>query len=403
MKEKCSLLQRLCRIHCKALFKTTQERCEVHCMDDRDEASRVQCIQAYNRVEKNRFWVLYYTFAQKKSIQVCRSCHSKQDACTDYLLSRLPQQIEAFDISQESTLFTQVRVMLQDEVCTDKEESAIHFYNKIRRRYTQTATSPEKAAAIVENALFFFDPHYQARPLHHALGYRFYDVLLVLEVLVKACVAYDGSKVEKLQPYVFEELIGCEKFGVYISRALKNRRIDFTRSSTYTKEVLDEPEVCETVEEQEVEDSTLLAPLNDEQQLIYKLKYGFRLENAEFLEVIARLDYRDDKLLSCLSSEEKFYIQLRTRYDLKDDAPQMSALDVPSIKASISKKLSIEREKLQSYSYSEYMDDAKKEIYLKLVYSEPLSAKEIGVIFDRTAKQIDKKIENAKKKLKRIS
>ena len=50
---------------------------------------------------------------------------------------------------------------------------------------------------------------------------------------------------------------------------------------------------------------------------------------------------------------------------------------------------------MESHSYIK----ENEEIYIKLIYSEALSAKEMALIFNLSSKQIDKKVENIKKKL----
>jgi len=403
MNETLERVRRWCQDRCADLFETTLSRCEQRHRSSFDAAHSEDAVARFAQVEKNRFWTLYYTYAQKRTARECRSCYRKFDACTAYVTDRLPSLIRSFDMTQESALFKRVRERLcESGDIGEKDADTERFVSKIKEDYARRKQPKEKASALVCNAVYEYDASLMIRCEHHAQGHLFYGVPIVLESLLKETVAFDSAKEAQVRRYLFEEMVHYEKFVSYIGRSLKNRVVDFTRSAAYKNEVseeIDESAHCDEPFEEE-DSQALLEALNDEQTTIYRLKYGFRLDDAAFLEVVARLDYRDDKIVSRLSNEEKFYIQLKTRYGLSDDSEALQAFDTEALQKSISEKIALRREEVRTYDYNDYVDDDKKEIYLKLIYAEPLSAKEIGIIFDKTAKQIDKKIENAKKRLK---
>ena len=407
------MVKRLCRTLCSNTFQKSEVQClekfskhklSIDTTPEHYAIGIKKELQHFCKTHKNRFWILYYRYAEEKARSECRSCGAQAERCSDYILDRILKHIKAFDFTQESEVFREVRQCLSDELCRVENDIVRHYANKIRRNYAQKATGCDEAEALFENAFETCGQREMLSELHRIVaGYRTYGAAIVLAELLAQTTGYASGKEESIRPCIYNELIHQEKFRTYVSKPIRDRLIDFTRSRAYTEVLSDE---IEPYQDTEVEMAGSGSPewielLNEEQALIYRLKHGFELDNRAFLSVIYRLNYKDANLLSTLSNEERFFIQLVSKYGLEDDSEYLAHMDVKAIKASIEKKIAKQREISRRKSYDEYGEDEKKEIYLKLLYREPLSAKEIGVIFGLSAKQIDKKIENAKKKIKR--
>lgn len=361
-------------------------------------------LQHFCKTHKNRFWILYYRYAEEKTLSECRRCGAQADRCHDYILDRILKHIKAFDVMRESEVFGQVRQCLLGEPHEAQSDIVRHYTVKIKKTYTQKATPCDEAEALFENAFETCDEMERLGRLRRIVsGYRTYGSSIVLEELLAQTAAYTAEAEKRLRPCIYNELIHQEKFRAYISKPIRDRLIDFTRSRAYTEVVSDEIEIYQSAQtdEADFDSGEWIDLLSEEQALIYRLKYGFELDNRAFLTVVNRLDYKDADLISVLSNEERFFIQMVSKYALEDDSEYFAHMDVPAIKASIERKIAKQRESAYRKSYSDYSDSEKKEIYLKLLYKEPLSAKEIGMIFGLSAKQVDKKIENSKKKIKR--
>lgn len=407
MQKALDLLRHFCRQLCANSFENSEEACvATHESSLKETAATSQKIVLSRRIQQfcqthqNRFWILYYRTAEKKTMFACRTCGSEADRCKDYVLDRIVKHIKAFDITRESEVYAQVRLALSDGM---QSEGVVHGYvERVRAAYETKRHDVQTGVALVENALY---PHTDksltvrvGKVLDH---YRAYQVSMVLKKVVMQSAGEDETACRGLQNALYEELLHLEKFHTYITMPVKTRVIDFTRVKGH------EPLLSDTLDEHILEEETeeaksdLLHLIDGEAALLYKLKYGFTLENHEFVEVIIRLDYENEEIIEVLSYEERFYIQLVTKYGLKPDSEFLRQYDITALERSIGEKISVQREKLLSRSYKHTQTEGKEEVYFKLLYTEPLSSAEMGILFGLSAKQIDKKVENAKNRIRK--
>ncbi len=413
-----SSVREMVKTLCRTLCANTFEKSEAQCLEKFTKVPPSTLhdsvhyaigikkeLQHFCKTHKNRFWILYYRYAEEKTLLECRRCGAQADRCHDYILDRILKHIKAFDVMRESEVFGQVRQCLLGELHEVQSDIVRHYTAKIKKIYTKKATPCDEAEALFENAFEACGEMERLGMLRRIVsGYRTYGSFIVLEELLSQTAVYTAEVEERLRPCVYNELIHQEKFRTYISKPIRDRLIDFTRSKAYAEVVSDEIEVYQSPQDGEADPGCAewIDLLNEEQAIIYRLKHGFELDNRAFLTVVNRLNYKDADLVSVLSNAERFFIQMVSKYALEDDSEYLAHMDVAAIKASIESKIAKQREIAQNKSYSDYSEDGeKKDIYLKLLYKEPLSAKEIGVIFGLSAKQVDKKIENSKKKIKR--
>jgi len=405
-------IKQLCNKLCANSFENSKDACILHIgrksypnvLTTLEKLNLKNNIETFCKTQHNRFWLLYYRITENKVDFKCGSCGVHADKCRDYVLQRVVKHIKAFNIDQESSVFLRVRILLNEEAQEEYSEEIVRFYTKkIKSNYASKTFEVQNAIAILDNIKQLQkDKKFHTKLTKICDGYKVYNTSIVLKEVIEQSVDYDEKEELKVRPLVYEELLHLVKFEAYISPVVKTRMIDFTRQTKHHPVVSDELEAqVDEAEEVLDEESIVLQNLKSEEILMNKLKYGFKLVNREFLTVIAKLDYGSEELLSTLSNEEKFYIKLVTQYDLESGSKHLEFMDIGSIERSINQKILLQREKCQVHSYSDIEEDIKKEIYIKLLYVETLSSKEMGVIFDLTAKQIDKKIENSKKKLKR--
>jgi len=229
------------------------------------------------------------------------------------------------------------------------------------------------------------------------IRYRLYHAPIILQEFISQSFYNDTKKSSKFRLLLLIELLHKEKFVNYIKRPIESRFLDFIKSKQYSAEIVDEVEPKGLINESE-ELETILDSLSSDEKIIYRLKYGIRVDNREFLTITYRINYMDRGLLDVFTPDEKLYIKFSVHYEIDDRSEHFSMIDVERVKESIFQKISDYRGKLESHSYIEEQE----EIFIKLIYCEALSAKEIGVVFNLTSKQIDKKVENIKKKLKRL-
>lgn len=410
------MLQKFCQTLCADLFVRSYEQCldKATEIDPANASTPTHAIitakkllSEFCQAHKDRFWLLYYRHAQKKIAIECRKCGVQADNCQAYVLDRIEKPMQTFDEQSSSEIFLQVRRYLQDSEpkCDEATEIVRYYCTKIKRRYTQQPIEYNEAEVLLDTALQACHCQEHTKVMKQILnGYKIYSAKVVLKELVDHTAQYTSCGQQPLSYCVYDGLINQEKFIAYISKVIKHRVIDFTRSRVYSEVVSDEiTEKASTIEDSdEIEsESEWIDLLSEEQALIYKLKYGLKLNNREFLTLFYRLDYKVTGLVDMLSNEEKFYIQMISKYGLEDDSTHLYSLDVASIKASLEKKIARYKERLLHSASHRSGDSEKEEIFLKLLYREPLSAREIGVIFGLRAKQVDKKIENSKKKIQR--
>jgi len=408
------LIKKLC-IKCKIFFETS----EVSCISSISRADKLSLllhpstelevkitrkIQSYCKVTKNRFWVLYYRISQSKIYFKCTKCN-KGNLCEAYILSRVIKHIKAFDITKESKVFKSVRekllhnkLMLDSSIPKfDKNSKEVidYYVNKITNEYNNRAFNFENGVALIENVYIEQDKRIKTLIEKRLDRYRVYNSPIILKDFIYEALEED----KELKEQTLIELLHKEKFTNYIRQIIESRFIDFTRSSKYKNEMIqDIKEQKENSNSNSEDIDTILEPLSNEQKIIYKLKYAIRLDNREFLSVTHNINYLENDFVEIFTPSEKLYIKFSLHYRIEDDSKHFSMINVKKVKESISKKISQYRKTIKSRSYIK----GKEEVYIKLIYTEPLSAKEMGIIFNLTSKQIDKKVENIKKRLKRL-
>ena len=405
------LIKSLCS-KCKGYFENSESSC-ISSINIQDKLSLLlkpstqlevkitRKIQFFCHSTKNRFWILYYRISQSKIFFSCSRCN-KSDLCQEYILSRVIKHIKAFDTEKESRVFNQVRREFRankEKIPLDKksQEVVLYYIKKITNEYEQKAFDFESGVALIENASVEQDNRVKGMIEKRLQRYRVYHSPIILKDFISEVL--DGT-LELKEPALIE-LLDKEKFIHYIRQTIESRFIDFTRSSKYKIEILKEKsDERETIAVNSSEESieAILKPLSNEQKIIFKLKNGIELDNREFLYITYKLNPRESPLISKLTPSEKLYIKFSVQYEIDDNSEHFSMIDVKKIKQSISKKITQYRESLDTYSYIE----GREEILIKLIYTEPLSAKEMGLIFNLTSKQIDKKVENIKKRLKQL-
>jgi len=405
-------VKRVCAKLCHNYFENSEKSCisNINIQDKLSfllrpstllEVKITRKIQAFCQINRNRFWTIYYRITQSKIYLSCKRCN-KINSCQEYILNRIIKYIKAFDIEQESVVFREVRKSLTNsdnfiKVDKNTQEVINHYTQKITKKYNQKPFDFDTGFAIVENVLI--DSSEDSSPIKKRLErYRAYKASIILHDLISESFNGNKSKSSKFRLPLLLELFNKEKFLNYIKAPIESRFKDFVKSRHYLAEIVGDIENPEEITENSEGVEEILATLDSESQIIYKLKFGIRLDNREFLTLTYRMNYLDRGLIEQLTPEEKLYIKFSLHFKIDDDSKHLSMLDVKEIKKSISKKISDYRKKLKSQSYIE----TDEEIFVKLIYSEPLSAKEIGAILSFTDKQIGKKVESIKKRLKKL-
>ena len=412
-----NFIENLCKKLCYNLFNESPQNCSNHIkfkekllfLFKPSTELKVKINRQINQfchVHKNRFWIIYYRLTENKIDFSCKKCH-KHTLCQAYILKRIIKHIKSFNSNQESVVFQAVRERLKKcslSSTLDKESQEVitHYESKIHKLYREKIFAIHTGTALVENILSKMEKTSLQQKIEERLQrYKLYASPFVLQTLFEEESPHKENK-ELLEKSLLE-LLEREKFLNYIKTPIESRYIDFVRSKSYTQEnelheevECSEEESNSSLEEEEI--AELLKVLSNEQKMLYKLRYGFRLDNREFLTISYKFKELQKELMECFNSTEKLYIKFSIHYALEKDSKHFDILgDIREIQTNISKKLLNYREKLLAQSYRE----GKEEIVLKLVYNEALSAKELSSLFGMTDKQIHKKIENIKKKLKR--
>ena len=404
------LVKTLCSKICKNYFENSEESClSAVTFQDRLylmlkpstllDVKITRQIQNFCQINQNRFWNLYYRISESKIYFSCNRCN-KNDLCREYILDRIIRYIKRFDITQESKVFKQVRANLissEREFALDRESKEIvtHYTKKITKEYREKSFDFDTGEALISNVILQMkNSEIQYLVEKRIRKYRVYKSPIVLKDLIDESLADDKAIVKP----TLIELLHKEKFKTYIRQSIDSRFKDFVKSKSYINEIIEEIEPTKIADGNRVDIETLLNGLSNEQKIIYKLKNAIRLDNREFLNISYRLNYLDSSLPDSLTPDEKLYIKFSVHYEIADNSSHFSMIDVSKVKESISQKISDYRGKLQSHSYIEKQE----EIFIKLIYSEPLSAKEMGVVFNLSSKQINKKVENIKKRLQKL-
>jgi DNA-directed RNA polymerase specialized sigma subunit len=407
-------IKKLCHKLCSNFFDSNSEQCtqEINLKEKlaflifSSTEKKVKInrqINQFCKLHKNRFWMLYYRSTEIKIDFKCQQGY-KFELCQTYILKRIIKYIKAFDSKQESVVFTEVRKNILNQNSntyknrSETNEVITHYNQKIIKLYHEKVFDNLTTITLVENIIYKIGDSKLETSIEERLQrYKFYNASAVLHDIIQ--------NKEKENPKVKEiallELLEREKFLNYIKAPIESRFIDFTRSKAYVEEQRDDSDEMSSEEkatQTEHSIEPLLKKLSNEKKIFYKLKYGLELDNREFLTVSYHFKSRKEGLMKLLNAEEKLYIKFKIHYNLKESSKHFSFFkNLPLIKSSISKKILDYREKLSAHSYREEQE----EMVMKLIYTEPLTAKEIGELFSFTDKQIHKKIENITKKLKK--
>ncbi len=359
-------------------------------------------IDQINAIDKNRFWILYYRLSEELiGIKCNQSNLSENDKmnCREYILDRAMVRIRDFDADYESLPFQETRANIVQigEHYRDMKEIKLeivpkqlkysrsvveNYTKKILRQYTQKSTDSKSIRAIIENALLSIEAHnIKTYQKEGESGY--------LEKELHRHFNQDKNEIDLLLEPVLIELLHQEKFFNFIyNHFIHSRFIDFIRtikdpstlSTDDPMEPIDETRLLEEI----LEDYLDLIP--PETQLILRLKIGEKLNNRDFIKLIYRFDCQEIDLLEHFENDEILEIKFYARNDI-------------AISLKTNKKISKVREKIKAHSYIDREENTKREILIKLIFSEAMSAKEIGVILGYSDKQIYKRIEQVKKKI----
>ena len=409
-------IKKLCQKVCYNLFDKSSEHCTqqiilkdkfllLTTLSTEQKVNINRKINNFCQLNKNRFWIIYYRFTEKRITFSCKRCN-KFEACQSYILKRIIKHIKAFDTEQESTIFKEVRetLTLENKISDSfkkEENEIIQFYReRVSTNYREKAFDLQTASALIENTLLKVENKEISLIIKQRLQrYQLYQSPIILEAFF-----IENSQEElAFKEISLSELLTREKFINYIKRPLESRYIDFVRSSFFVKIVTTEIEESEeTIPNPlgNIELDNLLKPLSNQEKILYKLRYGFNLNNQEFLIISEKIDRVKEDLSHLFEIEEKLYIKFLMHYNLDENSEHFTIFqDREKIKTSISTKLLNYREK---FNINSYKGEESEEIVIKLIYNEPLKAKELGKVLGFTDREIHKKIENIKKKLKRL-
>lgn len=357
-------------------------------------------INQFCNVDKNRFWMLYYRITELKIDFKCQQCY-KFELCQTYILKRIVKHMKAFNSKQESVVFIEVRKSLlnknRTKINSETEKVIEHYHQKIMKFYHEKVFDNVSIMALIQIISYKLEDKKTKDSIQQqGQRYKLYNSSAILYDIFQNI----PDKKQKIRETALLELLEREKFINYIKTPIESRFIDFVRSKTYRAELEEKSEELNSEERPILMDydvKPLLEKLSNQEQIIYKLKYGIKLDNREFLSVSYYFKALQKQLMERFTPTEKLYIKFTIHYDLEESSEHFSILEnLPEIKSSISTKILSYREKLFINSYKVEQD----ETVIKLIYAEPLTAKEIGELLNFTDKQIHKQIEKITKKLK---
>ncbi len=340
-------------------------------------------IKKINTIDKNRFWIIYYRLSERLISLKCSECKSSNQSlmCEEYILDRVMQYIKKFDIDVESTPFQEVRAFIKSGDYEQTRAGATgNYIKKIFKRYSQESIDSDTADAIIENAMVAIDENIISQK-------DFSEEKINLKNEISKRLNHDKGKISTLLYSLLIELLHEEKFFNYINNyVIKNRFIDFIRQwRDSINPPTPEPPSQPPIELEEIL-ANYLDIIPEDTKLILRLKIGERLNNRDFIKVAYLFDYREIDIFENFTYDEHFEIKLYARNDI-------------DISLDTDRKISKVREKLKANSYIDIEDDKKRVTLLKLIFSEEMNAKEIGMLLDYSEKQVYKKIENIKKKI----
>ena len=341
-------------------------------------------IKKINTIDKNRFWIIYYRLTQRLISLKCSECKSSNQSlmCEEYILDRIMQYIKKFDIDVESTPFQEVRAFIKKGDYEQERVGVIgNYIRKIFKRYSQESIDSDTANALIENALICIDEKNISQK-------DFSETKINLKNEISKRLNHDKGKISTLLYSLLMELLHEEKFFNYINNhVIKNRFIDFIRKATLPDI---EPKSPSIDNNPPIELDDILAEyltiIPTDVKLILRLKIGEKLNNRDFIKVAYLFDYREIDIFENFTDNEHLEIKFYARNSI-------------DISLDIDRKISKVREKLEANSYINIEADKKRVTLLKLIFSEEMKVKEIGMLLGYSDKQIHKKIENIKRKI----
>jgi len=391
-------IEKICEGECKEYFQSSKERAIVQIKAslspdifsqnlNRELQIKIAqiaspIIKKINTIDKNRFWIIYYRLAQQLISLKCSECKSSNQSlmCEEYILDRIMQYIKKFDIGVESTPFQEVRAFIKKGDYTEKKRAGAtgNYIKKIFKRYSEASVDRDTAHALIENALIEIDEKTYQKD--------FSKEKINLKNEITKQLNNDKGKISTLLYSLLIELLHEEKFFNYINNyVIKKRFIDFIRRAiSYDIENPIEPDPPPIGLNEILADYLEIIP--PDVQLILRLKIGERLSDSDFIKLVYLFDYREIDILEHFKDEEILEIKFYARNDIALLSP-------------IKKKISKIREKLKSNSYTNREDNSKRVALLKLIFSEEMNAKEIGMLLGYSEKQVYKKIEHIKRKI----
>jgi len=413
-----NFIKDICDKECGKYFEISKENCFAQIKEllqpdvvlnkvfDRKSEIRVarvasSLIKKFNKIDKNRFWILYYQLSEKLITSKCdKSNLSVIDnmMCKEYILDRVINQIKTFNVNHESKPFQEVRANLAEivkkysasnEIYLNIDPSKLQYTNsivknyttKIVKKYSKDSVDIYSIEAVIENALLSIEAY-------NSKSYKKNGEKSCIEKEVLDYLKHNKNEVEIMLKPILIELFYQEKFFNYINNHfINNRFIDFTRTIKPLPIVsIEKPnlEPLTTIEEI-LKDYLELIPL--ETLLILRLKIGERLNNRDFIKLVYNFDYKEIDILSYFNDKEILEIKFYARNNI-DTSKETN------------KKVSKIREKLKANSYINREDNTKRVALLKLIFSEEMNAKEIGLFLGYRDKQIYKRIESVKNKIK---
>ncbi len=339
-------------------------------------------IKKINTIDKNRFWVIYYRLAEKLISLKCNECKSSNQSlmCEEYILDRIMQHIKRFDIDVESTPFQEVREFIEKGDYEQKRAGVTgNYIRKIFKRYNQKSIDSDTANALIENAMVAIDKE--------VVPQKDFSEKIILKNEISKRLNHDQGKISTLLYSLLIELLYEEKFFNYANNhVIPKRFIDFIRYWKFRgSEPLPLEPPSKPIKLEEIL-ADYLDIIPEDTKLILRLKIGERLNNRDFIKVAYLFDYREIDIFENFTDEEYLAIKLYARNNIE-------------FSSKIDKKISEVREKLEANSYIDIEDDKKRVTLLKLIFSEEMKAKEIGMLLGYSDKQVNKKIENIKKKI----
>ena len=385
--------------HCYSLIKqalplqllSTKEFTRVTQIDIARVASPI--VKKINKIDRNRFWILYYRLCEQLISLKCSQClpSIKEMMCIEYILNRVITQIKKFNPHDESIPFQEVRANIAQiseiysssneiELTIDSKKlqytrgSVTHYIEKILKRYSKKSMDMDTIEALIENALLSRDDFYTRENFDTDNSH------IEKEILSR----FNSKKeIDEIIYPLLTELLEQEKFFNYIHNHFINSRfIDFLRHYALHPTSTNDP----SSDEDGVNIDDILEELTEESQLLCKLKVGMSLTNREFIKLVYQFDYVEIDTMNHFTDDEHLEIKQYARNDI-------------DISIDIDRKISKVREKLKSDSYINREENSKRVALLKLIFSEEMSAKEMGLVLDYSEKQIYKKIENIKKRI----